>query len=231
MKNIALVILFTFFIFFSKVQAQRSMMTEVSGPYLEKLIQIAKQNYPRNKIFSKQIEIAQSNVSKIQLSWFDGLGVYYLYLPPNSVGGTVNPTTNRSGFQLGFSLNIGSLLEKPAQIKAAKGDKQVAVLQKDEYDLTIEEEVKERYYKYIQQVTLLKQRTQLALDAQTLMGSVRNKFEQGQESFENFNNVQMSLNQQIQDKITTEAEMLIAKAQLEELLNEKLENIKLDDTK
>ncbi|MDQ6762311.1 MAG: TolC family protein [Bacteroidota bacterium] len=231
MKNIAVAILCTFLTFFSYGQSQRSMMTEVSVPYLEKLIQTAKQNYPRHKIFSKQIEIAQANVSKIQLSWFDGLGIYYLYLPPNSVGGTVNPTTNRSGFQLGFSLNFGSLLEKPAQIKAAKGDKQVAILEKDEYDLNIERDVKERYYKYIQQVTLLRQRTQLALDAQTLMTTVRNKFERGEETFENFNNVQTSLNQQIQDKISTEAEMLIAKAQLEELLNEKLENIKLDDTK
>lgn len=207
------------------------MMSEISVPYLEKLIQVAKQNYPRNKIFSKQIEITQSNLSKIQLSWFDGLGIYYLYLPPNGVDASVNPTTNRSGFQLGFSLNFGSLLEKPAQIKALKGAKQVAVFEKDEYNLTIEEQVKERYYKYIQQVTLLKQRTQLALDAQTLLASIRNKFEQGQESFDNFNKVQISSNQQSQDKISTEAELLVAKAQLEELLNEKLENIKLDDIK
>ncbi|MDQ6901614.1 MAG: TolC family protein [Bacteroidota bacterium] len=213
------------------VSAQKTMMDEVSIPYLEKLIEVAKLNYPRHKIFAKQIGIAQSNLSKIQLSWFDGLGVYYLYLPPNSVGNTVNPTTNRSGFQLGFSLNFGSLLEKPAQIKAAKGDKQVAVLEKDEYDLTIAEQVKERYFKYTQQVTLLKLRAQLLLDAQTLVTSSRNKFEQGQESFENYNKIQTSYNQQNQDKITSEAEMLIAKAQLEELLNKKLEDIKLDDTK
>lgn len=233
MSQIRIWILFIFLLSFTKVRSQRSMMDEISVPYLDTLIQIAKDNYPRVKIHTKQIDIAKKNLNKIRLSWFDGLGIYYLYLPPNIAGGsaTVNPTTNRSGFQLGFSFNIGSLLEKPAQIKAAKGDRDVAKLEKEEYNLTLEADVKERYYNYILQLTLLKQRTQLALDAQTLLTSVRNKFERGQETFESFNRTQVFYNQQNQDKINTEAEMLITKAHLEELLDKKLEDIKLEDIK
>ncbi len=230
MRQTRIWILFIFLLSFSQVKSQRSMMEEISVPYLDTLIQIAKDNYPRNKIYTRQIGIAQNNLNKIRLSWFDGLGIYYLYLPPNIAGaGTVNPTTNRSGFQLGFSFNIGSLLEKPAQIKAAKGDVDVARLEKEEYGLTIEANVKERYYQYILQLTLLKQRTQMALDAQTLLTSVRSKFERGQETFENFNRAQASYNQDNQDKINTESEMLITKAHLEELLHKKLEDIKLED--
>ncbi len=125
-------------------KAQQSMMDQISTSYLDTLIKIAKQNYPRNKIFSKQIDIAKNNLNKIKLSWFDGLGIYYLYLPPNGVDATVNPVTNRSGFQLGFSLNFGSLVEKPAQIKAAKGAQEVARLEKSEYNLTIEEHADEK---------------------------------------------------------------------------------------
>ena len=211
-------------------KAQRSMMDEVSEPYLAKLIQAAKDNNPRHKIFAKQVGIAQNNLNKIRLSWLDGLGIYYLYLPPTTMPGVINPTTNRSGFQLGFSFNIGSLLEKPAQINAAKGDKEIAKLEKSEYELSIEANVKERYYKYIQALTLLKQRTQLTLDGQTLLNSVRSKFEKGEESFENFNRALVFYNQQIQDKISTEADLLVTKASLEELLAKKLDDIKLDDT-
>ena len=215
----------------SLLKAQRSMMDEVSPAYLEKLIKTAKTSNPRHKIFAKQVGIAQNNLNKIRLSWLDGLGIYYLYLPPTSMAGVINPTTNRSGFQLGFSFNIGSLLEKPAQINAAKGDREIATLEKQEYDFAIEANVKQRYYKYIQALTLLKQRTQLTLDGQTLLNAVRTKFEKGEESFENYNRALVFYNQQIQDKISTEGDLLVTKAQLEELLTKKLEDIPLDETK
>lgn len=232
MRQLRIWILFFLILSFPDAKSQRSMMDEISAPYLDTLIKIAKINYPRNKIFTRKIRIANSNLNKIRLSWLDGLGIYYLYLPPNTASpGTVNPTTNRNGFQLGFSFNIGSLLEKPAQINAAKGDKLVAKLEKDEYDLTIAADVKERYYRYILQLTLLKQRTQVTLDAQTLLASVRNRFERGQETFENYSRALVFYNQQNQDKLNTESEMLIAKAHLEELLNHKLEDITLDNTK
>jgi len=225
MKQVRTVFLLIVLFTFSKADAQRSMRDEISIPYLEKLIQTAKDNYPQHKIYIKQTSIAESNLNKIRLSWFEGLGVYYLYLPPTAAAGTINPTTNRSGFQFGFSLNAGSLLEKPAQISAAKKDRDVAKLQAEQYNLTIEADVKERYYKYIQQLTLLKQITQSLLDAQSLMTYVRGKFEKGQETFENFNKVLVSYNQQNQEKINVETEVLITKAHLEELLNKKLEDL------
>jgi len=209
--------------------AQRSMMDEVSVPYLDTLIMIAKNSYPGHKIFTKQIGISEHNLNRVKLSWFDGLGVYYLYVPPaNSQTGTgINPVTSRNGLQLGFQLNIGSLLYKPAQINAAKGDRDVAILDKEVDALKIEADVKERYYKYIQQVAIMKQLSQMLLDAQTMLTSVRSKFERGQEPFESYSRALVYYNEQNQAKINIEAELLIAKARLEELLNQKLENIKI----
>lgn len=218
---------------FLKGSAQGSMMDEVSEPYLAKLIKTAKENYPRQKIHLKQMKIAQNNLNKISLSWLDGVGIYYLYLPATAAGGTINPITSKTGggFQFGFSFNIGSLLEKPAQINAARGERDVATLEKQEYELNIEADVKERYYKYIQQHILLKQRTQLVLDAQTMLNSVRSKFERGQETFGNFTNALVFYNEQNQGKINTETEMLVTKSHLEEILTKKLEDIQLDDIK
>lgn len=228
MRHIGMILVFFLMMGSIKLMAQRSMMDEVSPAYLDTLIKVARASNPRPKIFAKQIVIAQNNLNKIMLSWLDGLGIYYLYLPPTATAGVINPTTNRSGFQLGFSFNIGSLLEKPAQINAAKGDREIAKLQKQEYDYSLEADVKSRYYRYIQALTLLKQRTQLTLDGQTLLNSVRTKFEKGEETFETYSRALVFYNQQIQDKITTEGEMLITKAQLEQLLTKKLEEIQLE---
>ncbi|MEO6548038.1 MAG: TolC family protein [Ferruginibacter sp.] len=231
MKHTRQGILLIVFFGFSGSFAQGSMMDQISIPYLDKLIKTAKENYPRVTIHTKQIGIAQNNVNKLKLSWFDGLGVYYLYNPVTAAGGTINPTNNTSGFQLGFSFNVGSLLTKPAQIHAAKGDKEVAILEKKEYELTIEADVKERYYIYVKQLTILKQRTQLSLDAQTMLTSVRSKFERGQETLQNYTNALIFLNQQNQEQINTETQLLIAKSDLEELLNKKLEAVETEEAK
>ncbi len=71
----------------------------------------------------------------------------------------------------------------------------MAILEKQEYELSIEADVKERYYKYIQQIILLKQRTQLSLEAQTMFASVRSKFERGLETFDNLSKAQIFFNQ------------------------------------
>ncbi len=221
-----------------ETNAQQSMLEDVNVPYLDTLVKIAKKNYPRQKINIQNVAIAQYNVNKVKISWFEGISLFYLYLP-KSVGDSVlttvptNPalpvyTINQSragGFQLGFSLNIGSLLQKPAAIKAEKKRKEVAMLEKDEYELTLEADVKERYYNYITQITLLKRRATIVLDADAALTSVKSKYERGQETFDNYNKAQIILNQQIVDKINTENEMLTAKAHLEELLGVKLETI------
>ena len=231
-------------LFCLKTQAQQSgqqstMLSEVSIPYLDTLIKIAKANNPRHKIYAKQVDIATNNVNRIKLSWLDGLGLYYIYLPPgviaidsikqnNTPYATTRTKTSNVPFQFGFSLNIGSLFSKPAQINALKGQREVSRLEQDEYDLTIESNVKQLYYRYIQQVTLLRKRIQQESDTQTILTSVKSRFERGQETFDNVSKAQILYNQQGQDRINTEAEMLISKAQLEEILNKKLEAIILE---
>ena len=220
-----------------ETQAQQSMLEEISTPYLDTLIKIAKKNYPGQTIHTHNITIAQYNLTKAKLSWFEGLSLFYLYLP-SAKGDTLSsviPTTGSpvntiyqaraGGTQLGISVNIGSLFQKPSGVRVARKQQEVAVLEKKEYELTLEADVKERYYRYIQQVTLLKRRASIVLDAETALTSVRSKFERGQETFDSYNKALVFLNQQVVDKINTENEMLTAKAHLEEMLDQKLETI------
>jgi hypothetical protein len=55
-----------------------------------------------------------------------------------------------SGYQLGFFVNIGAILQKPSLIKQAKGELAIAQFDKESFDLNMEAEIKKRYFTYIQ---------------------------------------------------------------------------------
>lgn len=219
-------ILFILLSAFSGVKAQKSFMDEISIPYLDTLIKVAKENYPRVKTNNQQIRIAENNLKKSKLSWFDLLGLYYFYTPQRTNPDIANPYF-LNGFQVGVSFNVGSFLQKSSNIKTSKGELAIAQNEKIEYDLNLEANVKNRYYLYIQKLSLLKLRTQAVLDAQSTLASVRIKFERGQESLENYNKLLSELNEENREKIIVESEVLTAKAFLEELLNKKLEEIEI----
>jgi outer membrane protein TolC len=227
MNQLKLLLLALTILFATGTGAQQTMMTEISYEYLQKLITTAKQNYPRVKSHNTLINIAETNVQRARISWFEILDFSYFYSPRigNNSSEIINPYFfNR--YQLGISLNVGSILQKPSQIKIAKLEVQNAEYQKDEFFLTIEKEVKQRYFTYIQQLTVLRLRMQALQDAEVVLQSVRNKYEKGEETFEHYNTALTAHTNQSQQKIGAETEMLIAKATLEELIVSKLEDIK-----
>lgn len=213
----------TFVIIYKPVRAQETMLTEVSYTYLDTLIKIAKENYPKIKVFDKKVTIAEKNVGRTRVSWLDAINVAYLYNPNNTFN--VARPTFFNGFQTGISLNVGLLLQKPYLIKIAKNDLDISRYEREEYNLNIEALVKERYFLYIQNQTILKARMQNAQDAESILKAARYRFEKGEETLQNFNIALMALSTQNQGKIEAEAQLLIAKAYLEEIIGKKLENM------
>lgn len=208
----------------SKGFSQETMMNEISPVYLEKLIAVAKENYPKVKSYQTQVEMAKTNIGKQTVSWLDAFSFSYINQPRNNVD-IVNPSF-LNGYQFGFNLNLGTLLQKPYNVKQAKQQYTVAQNDKSEYDLKIEAEVKTRYYTYIQQLILLKAQTRSLLDAQISFSDIKNKYDKGTVTFTDFNNASLSLTGQTQGKISAEGALLIAKVSLEELLGKRLEEIK-----
>ena len=213
----------TFVTIYKPVRAQETMLTEVSYTYLDTLIKIAKQNYPKIKVFDKKVTIAEKNVGRTRVSWLDAINVSYLYNPNNTFN--VARPTFFSGFQTGITLNVGLLLQKPYLIKIAKNELDISRYEREEYNLNIEALVKERYFLYIQHQTILKARMQNAQDAESILKAARYRFEKGEETLQNFNIALMALSTQNQGKIEAEAQLLIAKAYLEEIIGKKLENM------
>ena len=206
-----------------KSRAQDSMMSDISYVYLEKLIATAKENYPRMNSFEGRIKAAKTTVGQEQLSWLDAFSFSYIYNPKN----TLDLATPRffNGYQVAFNLNLSSLLQKPGNVKQARESVKLAQYDLDEYHLTLESEVKRRYFTYIQALSNLRLQTKIASDALNVSREIKTRYEKSETTFEQYTLSQMSYSNALQSKIGAESNFLIAKASLEELLTKKIEEV------
>ncbi len=207
----------------NSAKSQESMMTDISYVFLEKLIATAKENYPRMNSFEGRIQAAKTNVGQEQLSWLDAFAFSYIYNPKN----TLDLATPRffSGYQVAFNFNLSALLQKPGNVKMAKESVKLAQFDLDEYHLTLETEVKRRYFTYVQALSNLRLQTKLSSDALNVSNDIKTKYEKSEITFEQYTLSQMSYSGALQSKIAAESNFLIAKASLEELLTKKIEEI------
>lgn len=214
---------------YQKLCAQQSLLNDVSYLYLNKLIATAKENYPRLKVYESQINAANSDLSGAKTSWLDPFSFQYVTRSNDQANTTpVNITTADilTGYQFGVSINPGTLLAKPSQIKKAKEQVKIAKFNQAEYNLTLEAEVKRRYFVYLQYKNSLLPSTDAFLDAESNYKSIKNKYQRSEVTFEEYNASSMAYNQAVQTKIQIETNYLTAKADLEELTVRKLEEIK-----
>jgi len=211
------IVLFSFTVSFA--HAQESMMPDVSYEYLDKLIAAAKANYPKMKAYDHSVRIAELNVQKTKLDWFNLLSFIYI------IGGSTNPGF-LGGFQTGISVSIGSILQKPGEVKASKESLVIAKLSQDEYNLSLTAIVQQRYYNYVQALTLLNWRTKDLQNAVNTLKDIKYKFEKGEETFENYNKALTLHSSSVQGKISSEGAFLLAKSSIEEMIGVKIETIK-----
>ncbi len=218
------VFLVPLFFMMHTAKAQESLSKDISYEYLDKLIAVCKANYPRIKMYEAKLGVAENAIKKAKLSYFDILNFSYLYSPNNNTA-TISPSV-LSGYQFGFFVNIGGLLQKPSQIKQAKGELAAAQFDKEAFDLNMEAEVKKRYFTYIQKKAAYRVRSTSILDVESMLSNVKHRFEMGQETLERYNQMLVMQTDHLQSLLTSESEVLIAKSSLEEILGQKLEDIK-----
>jgi len=204
------------------------MMGDVSMPYLEKLIEHARANNPKYRYTDAKVGSARAAYNKTKCGVFDFVTLSYVYLPQNysiyENNGTYNAALN--GYQIGVFLNVGSVLEKPATIKQAKQEYLASKADKEFIDQELEQEVRRRYFLYIQQSNILRIKAGALTDADDVMKHVKYKFEKGEVSFEVYNQALLSYSNYSQEKITAESAVLIARTNLEQLVGTPLDNIK-----
>jgi outer membrane protein TolC len=208
--------------------AQESVIQDISDVYVDKLVSVAKANYPRFKTYQYRVDVAKANVSIASVSLFDSFTLSYVYQPGN--GQVIDPANPSSrffkGLQLGVFLNLGTLLRAPMNIKRAKAERRIAESEAAEYELSLASEVKKRYYLYVTRLAQLKLQTRSTQEAESSFKDIEYRYKKGEERYDAFNKAQIQLIAQRSTKIEAEGNVFTSKADLEEILGDKLENIK-----
>ncbi|SKA17086.1 TolC family protein [Sediminibacterium ginsengisoli] len=216
------ILVLNFSILKAQVQ-QESVMNEISYPFLNKLIDTARKYYPKVQSYTHRLNIADINIRKAKLSWFDLFNFTFLYSPNNSTT-LVNPSF-LNGYQVGLYFNVASLFTKSKNVKQAQEEKAIAKLEQEQYLLNLDLEVKTRYFRYITEQTKLKMMTAATVDAENSVKNLRIKFERSEDTFENYSRALLVYADRRQSTIEAEGAVLIARSALEELICKKLEAI------
>ncbi|MES2457704.1 MAG: TolC family protein [Bacteroidota bacterium] len=222
------IVIFLGFLNIPAILAQENLISEVDNLYLNKLIAAAKENYPRFKQVNSAVNVAKSDLSVSRASWLDAFSFQYVARSnqPSTALVEVQTADLLTGYQFGVSISPGLLLSKPSAIKIAKEKVKMAEYSVEEYYLTLEAEVKKRYYIY-----LLSQRTLVPinntfLDTENSYKISKLAYQKGEITLQSYLSASASYNQSYAAKLQAEVNFLSAKASLEEYTVNKLEEIK-----
>lgn len=224
-KKSSALFLFQLVLIFQVSIAQESLMSDYSPLYVQKLIAVAKENYPKSKAYELQVKMAKNNLLSEKTSWLEPFSFSYLVRQNNNTVDIVNPQL-LTGYQFGISLNPGALLKKPFNVKAAREEIKIAELQQNEYTLQLESEVTKRYMSYLQSLHTLKLQNKIVVDAESSFNDLKIKYQRSEITFQEYNLASTNLSNTYMSRVQAEANMITAKASLEELLVRKLEEIK-----
>jgi outer membrane protein TolC len=213
------------FIVAGKCYAQESMINDINLGYLQQLIDTAKKYYPKAKILQTQTAIARTTYHQQETSWLDIITPSYIYNAGNASLNLVTPNLF-NGYQIAFTLNLGTIVAKPFLIHNAKQAVKVAQLQQDDYNVTLEAQVKRYYYAYMFAKANLRVLNKSVQDAQVNLAQIKHKFESGETTLTEYNSALTASYAQSSSKISGELAVFNAKVNLEEFVGRRLEDIK-----
>ncbi len=209
-----------------QVKAQDDIASQINPPLLQKYIDLAKQYYPKRKMYKASELSAKAKIGIAKAGYFESLNVSYFYRPDNAaIVDTTNPYSI-NGFQFGVYLNLGLFFRTPSMVKQAREEYNSASYLTKEYDILLETEVKQRYFEYLQWLTDLKVKNQAYVDNKTSSDGLRYKFEKGEVSLDVYTKAKSLTSTSSSEKLQAELNMLQAKNSLEALIGKKLEEVK-----
>ena len=215
-----------------KVSAQKADYSKIIAPYdsipeidyLEKLITVAWENYPKNKSYQSKCVQASENVKQAKNSWMNNLNLFSSFNSFNnsqSQGFTIVPNMG-----LGLSLNVGSIYSLFGKILIAKEELKITYNEENAQRLYIRSEVIARFNNMRLNIDLLKFQTEATEEMRMTVSVVKSKFQKGEISIEEYNKAYTAFTVCMERAITSEFNYRTSKAYLEELLGVHLEQIK-----
>ncbi len=208
------------------VFGQQSIIGELNYEFLQKLISLAKENYPRNLILKVEERRAKAAVSAAKVSYLDMVSVSYFYRPEDRAALNPNNPFIFNGFQLGVMLSPGIFFQKPYEVRQAKESHEITRLQAADYDTELETLVKSRYYDYVFALNDIKTKTTEAQAAKALFDDLRLRYERGETELEPYSAARAAASSTATALAQTEINFLKAKDLLEQLVGVKLADVK-----
>jgi outer membrane protein TolC len=203
----------------------------------EKLVQIAWANFPQNQSKYADIAISKSKLQYAKFSFLENFGAGVQINSQagqpatNSIGGPggtiqqVTTTTSLPRFGFGIQFGIGQVLTTPFKVKTAKEELRKAEHELNLQKMLVRKEVITRYNTYKAAYEVLRHYAGIIEEVKTSHSVAVKNFENGTIALDVYQQSLGLLNQNEERLIAAKYNLKITKANLEELLGAKLEEI------
>ena len=198
--------------------------------YMHKLYEVAWENYPQNKTFYSNIEIAELQKSSEKWSWLNAVSFNYIYYP-DFLNPAEDPTQTQANFRsfgIGLSLNLGTILSVPNRVAVANQNIKIAEYNLQTQMVTIRAEVNRRYFSYVQQLRLMQARMRSLEDDRSNLVLAKYRYDNGEINLQDYNQSLTTYNATQERVFETESNLASAKSNLEEILGVRIETIRRD---
>ena len=200
--------------------------TDIS--FAEKLVRLAWQNNPANRIIESQQRISDIEIDQARWSWLDNFRITgnineFVLNPENDI-------LNRSAFFPKYNISavvtLGYFVNIPLEVKKKKEEFTLAGYSIDQQKIQIRAEVLRRYEQYLMAREILKVESEAQEDLFASMSLVEQNFRNGNATIEEYNGVLEKYNNQRIRKITAQGNFNQTKISVEEMIGVRLEDVK-----
>ncbi|RAW01356.1 TolC family protein [Pseudochryseolinea flava] len=201
--------------------------TAANVSFEEKLVQLAWRNDPLNHQVVKSSSIARYNMKQAQWNWLD-----YFSVQGNMNEFTINPDSDPNGraaffprYNFGVRITMGTLFTNGLEVKKRR----VAASQAEDaikaQKLYVRSEVLTRYARFQLAEQKYKIQKETTDQSDVNFKYIEQRFKDGQEDLTTYNNILERNTNQALRLAEVEAELKIAKYEIEEMIGTKLENV------
>ncbi|WKN42329.1 TolC family protein [Tunicatimonas pelagia] len=197
---------------------------------VERLVQLAWQNYPDNEIVQRQAVIAKKNVSLSKWSWLDNLTASgnlneFTISPPEGTDDNFNNFFPRYNFGARISLDI---LNTPTRVRVAKEELNIAQAEVNKQKLQIRAIVYRLHEEYKIAKQMYEIQSQSSEDSYTMYTLAEQNFREGEIGVEEYTKAGELYNAEKIKLIRAESNLVLARVNIEELIGVSLSAV-IDD--
>ena len=151
----------------------------------EKLVQLAWQNHPSNKVAAQKVELAQAQRSKAQWSWLDNIyleGNYNEFTGNDEIDATARAFYPR--YNIGIRLPLGTFVQTPLNTQIANDQVLMSEFDVNSKKLSVRQEVLLAVERLKERFKIIKLRERIQEDYFLMFQNTEKKFKAGEITLE-----------------------------------------------